>query len=70
MNVNFSQNLVIALINFVLYKDSERNLFFNYLYIDIRALSNKWEDFELLIYHVIWPTWSYGNLGERAEIGM
>lgn len=50
MNINFIHNLVIALINFVLNKDSERNLFFNNLYIDIRGLSNKCEDFELLIY--------------------
>lgn len=28
MNINFSLNLVIALINFVLSKDSERNLCF------------------------------------------
>lgn len=50
MNANFSQNPVIALIIFFLNKDSERNLFFNNLFIDIRYPSNKWEDFELLVY--------------------
>lgn len=50
MNINFSQKLVIALINFALNKDSERNLFFSSLYIDFRNLTNKREDIQLLIY--------------------
>lgn len=50
MNINFSQKLVIALINFALNKDSERNLFFSSLYIDFRSLTNKREDIQLLIY--------------------